>query len=84
MKEKKAQIVRTFRTARGWTQTRLAEFLGVSLSVVGKWERGEREPSSGVVLSIFLASGTRAPDDALTDPESFRSFLSSRLSNHTQ
>lgn len=38
------ELVKTIRTAAGFTQERLARELGVSITTVGGWERGERAP----------------------------------------
>ncbi len=38
-------FLRRQRENRGWSQKKVAELLGTSEDVIGKWERGERKPS---------------------------------------
>lgn len=40
-----ANYVRQLRQRLGWTQARLAEFLGVHSTAISRWESGERQPS---------------------------------------
>ncbi len=40
-----AVSVRSLRARLGWSQERLGRELGVSLSTISRWERGEGEPS---------------------------------------
>lgn len=42
------------RVDAGWTQTEIAERLGVVPSLVSRWERGEREPSSRIAVKYAL------------------------------
>src|ERR1035438_9942949 len=39
-----AEIVRTKRRARGWTQAELAERLGLTNVTISRWEKGRVEP----------------------------------------
>ena len=44
-KEKKPnQLLRHEREIRGWSQSRLAELIGVDTSMISRWECGERKP----------------------------------------
>lgn len=53
-----ARLVR-FRTARGWSQKRLAEELKVDPSTLARWERGEIQPRGAFRerVSVLLATG---------------------------
>lgn len=44
-KDKKPnQLLRHEREIRGWSQSRLAELIGVDTSMISRWECGERKP----------------------------------------
>ena len=47
---------------RGWRLQDLAERLGCDPSDLGKWERGEREPSLRTALKIAQLLGERVED----------------------
>ena len=49
--------IREARTARGWSQSRLAEAIGKAQTAVTWWENGGREPSRADVALIALALG---------------------------
>lgn len=49
--------IREERQARGWTQERLAEAIGASKVSLQRWESGERDPRSAVLLAISDALG---------------------------
>ena len=49
--------VRTTRVATGVSQDRMALAAGVDRSFYGKLERGERQPSLGIMLRIAVALG---------------------------
>jgi DNA-binding XRE family transcriptional regulator len=51
--------VRERRTAKGWTQERLAEVAGVSALQVGFCERGENVPKLTLILRIAQALRVR-------------------------
>ena len=54
--------LKELRKAKGLTQTRLAELLGVHLQTVSKWERGVNEPDIsllGEIASVLGASVRR-------------------------
>lgn len=40
------------RKQKGWTQTDLAERMGVEQPTIGRWERGNREPDIGQILAL--------------------------------
>lgn len=44
--------IRAFRKLKGYTQTRLAKELGISLSLLGDIERENRVPSDALILKI--------------------------------
>jgi DNA-binding XRE family transcriptional regulator len=46
----------------GYTQEGLAQRLGVSVSSVRRWERGEGEPSFQHVLQLCVALGCKLED----------------------
>jgi ribosome-binding protein aMBF1 (putative translation factor) len=45
-KNKLAELIKTERERRGWTQDRLAQELNVSINTVEKWEQGATAPST--------------------------------------
>ena len=81
---KNNEAIKIGRKALGWNQQRLADFLGVSLSIVGKWEREERKAPDHVVLLLLLVKKLEPEDFWTTDPDRFRRFVASHLSNHTK
>jgi transcriptional regulator with XRE-family HTH domain len=44
--------VRTLRKREGWTQTQLAEILGVDQSHIVKLEKGDRTPSLEILIKL--------------------------------
>lgn len=80
----KAQIIRDFRRDLGWTQIRLADFLGKSKSIVGKWERGLRNPTDSDLAVLVLVHHLRPCDADCKDLESFQNFVASLLANQTK
>lgn len=44
--------IRRLRRERYWTQEKLAEFLGVSVGAVYKWERGKSVPELSLLLEM--------------------------------
>lgn len=54
------QRVRSNREARGWTQARLAEEVGVNRTYIGSIERGEKSVTVFNVNRLALALGERA------------------------
>ena len=46
------ETIKTERTARGWTQTRLASELGVTKQTIIAWERGHIAPPHMASLAI--------------------------------
>jgi transcriptional regulator with XRE-family HTH domain len=46
--------IRAFRKLKGYTQEQLATALGVSVSVLGEIERGNRVPSEDLINQISL------------------------------
>ncbi len=51
------------RKLRGWTQSRLAAVLGMSLNAVASWERGIRVPARSNAQWWADALGVQLPDD---------------------
>jgi transcriptional regulator with XRE-family HTH domain len=50
--EKWGRRIRAFRKLKGYTQERLAKDLGVSVSILGEIERGNRLPSEQLIKQI--------------------------------
>ncbi|MCH1626909.1 helix-turn-helix domain-containing protein [Fredinandcohnia quinoae] len=50
--EKWGRRIRAFRKLKGYTQEGFAKDLGVSISVVGEIERGNRVPSQSFLLEV--------------------------------
>ena len=44
--------LRAVREARGWSQQQLADWIGVSQSLVAHWERGSRLPSDAQMAQL--------------------------------
>lgn len=57
MSKKLGNMIREARTAKGITQSALAEQAGISSSEVGKIERGEKEPAQDVLKLMAKALG---------------------------
>ena len=51
------ESIKTFRRAKRMTQKQLAERLGVSISAVGMWELGERNPPAKKLPALAAALG---------------------------
>ena len=56
------------RTARGWSQSRLAEALGVSRQTVISLEKGRFDPSLPLAFRIAALFGCRIEDVFVADP----------------
>lgn len=54
------QRVRSEREARGWSQARLAEEIGVNRTYIGSIERGEKSATLFNINRLALALGERA------------------------
>lgn len=52
-------LLRALRHRKGWTQEQLAAALGVTRVSVGRWEQGERVPSTEQIHSFCYALGAR-------------------------
>lgn len=50
--EKWGRRIRAFRKLKGYTQESFAKDLGVSVSVLGEIERGNREPSKEFIKEV--------------------------------
>jgi transcriptional regulator with XRE-family HTH domain len=53
--EKWGRRIRAFRKLKGFTQESFAKDLGVSVSVLGEIERGNREPSKQFIEDVAKA-----------------------------
>ncbi|WP_066175046.1 helix-turn-helix domain-containing protein [Bacillus marinisedimentorum] len=62
--EKWGRRIRAFRKLKGYTQEEFAKKTGISLSIFGEIERGNRKPSPQTVLLISEKLGV--PADELT------------------
>lgn len=56
-KQALAYRIRAFRKLKGYTQTELADLLGVSIAIVGTIERGTRRPDTRMLKRIADALG---------------------------
>ncbi|WP_438448986.1 helix-turn-helix domain-containing protein [Gorillibacterium sp. sgz5001074] len=56
-KQALAYRIRAFRKLKGFTQTELADLLGVSIAIVGTIERGTRRPDPRMLKRIAEALG---------------------------
>lgn len=66
-------ILRSFRTSRGYTQMKLAEALGFSQTSIASWESGTREPDFSTIkriaeyfhvpMAVFFAQEEPMPDE---------------------
>ncbi|HZH59048.1 MAG TPA: helix-turn-helix transcriptional regulator [Metabacillus sp.] len=65
--EKWGRRIRAFRKLKGYTQESFAKDLGVSVSVLGEIERGNREPSKefleDVAKSLNVSIDELSPDN---------------------
>lgn len=52
-----AQRIRAFRKLKGFTQTELAQEMGVSISILGSIERGVRKPDGRIIKRISEVLG---------------------------
>lgn len=74
-----AQRIHYFRTQLGMTQESLADKTGISISQLGRIERGDRKPSLSILIRIanalqvsvddLLADNLTAPMKGKMDPE---------------
>jgi len=55
--EATANRLRALRMARGWTILELARRSGVDDSIIGRWERGKRQPLVASALAVARAMG---------------------------
>ena len=54
------QRLKELRKAAGYSQTRLAEYLGISQQAVGKWETGRATPDPNTIATIARLLGVSA------------------------
>lgn len=52
IKKSLAQVIKSHREAKGYTQEFVAESLGVSRQAVSKWEKGTTEPSTSNLFAL--------------------------------
>lgn len=65
--DKWGRRIRAFRKLKGYTQENLAKELGISVSILGEIERGNRMPSDEFLIKV--ASLLNITVDDLTPPE---------------
>src|SRR4051794_40659502 len=56
-----AQVVRSKRLARGWTQAELAERLGLTNVTISRWEQGRVEPAAVFWERFLNVTGGQRP-----------------------
>jgi transcriptional regulator with XRE-family HTH domain len=67
-KQKETQVVllgrriRTLRTQKGWTQQELGERADINYKFLGEIERGQQNPSFGILTKIASALGVDLPE----------------------
>ena len=59
-------LIRKYRLQNGWTQTQLAERLGLTKGAIGMWETGERKPNVIMLKKLAQLLGCTT-DDLLKD-----------------
>lgn len=83
-----ADVIRTHRQRRGWSQQQLADAVGVGLRQINRWESGEQIPSLAVSVKLAEALGVSlkhladATDDVLivvADAETRKSLVEQGL-----
>jgi len=52
--------IKQSRVSKGWTQTELAEMVGVSTNLISKWENGERTPGNDTIPQLAGLFGINA------------------------
>lgn len=65
--EKWGRRIRAYRKLKGFTQEGFAKELGVSVSIIGEIERGNRLPTDDLLIRIAAALKTSVED--LTPPD---------------
>jgi transcriptional regulator with XRE-family HTH domain len=65
--EKWGRRIRAYRKLKGFTQEGFAKELGVSVSIIGEIERGNRLPTDDLLVRIAAALKTSVED--LTPPD---------------
>jgi transcriptional regulator with XRE-family HTH domain len=65
--EKWGRRIRAYRKLKGFTQEGFAKELGVSVSIIGEIERGNRLPTTDLIVRIAVALKISVED--LTPPE---------------
>lgn len=58
--------IKDARDVLGWTREILAAYSGVSVSTIGRIERGEMQPRTGTVIALALALGI-PPAELITE-----------------
>lgn len=66
-KDKWGRRIRAFRKLKGITQQSLAKKIGISVSIMGEIERGNRQPTPQIINRIAEALGISV--DELAPPE---------------
>ncbi|WP_096441087.1 helix-turn-helix domain-containing protein [Alteribacter populi] len=57
-----ARRIRAFRKLKGYTQEGFSKELGISVSVLGEIERGNRKPSDELIASVANTLGVTVDD----------------------
>jgi transcriptional regulator with XRE-family HTH domain len=68
--------LKRYREGRGWSQVEVAEKLGVSSSIVWKWETGRRHPNGKYLAKVYWLLG----DDPRPEPRTY----GERLKRHRE
>jgi transcriptional regulator with XRE-family HTH domain len=87
-KQKETQVVllgrriRSLRTQKGWTQQELGDNADINYKFLGEIERGQQNPSFGILTKIALALGVDLPELFRFDHETAdRKEIENRISS---
>lgn len=61
-----ANRIKDLRTALGFTQSELAQVLGVDKSTPSRWEQGVHDPSKGTILFLEILLKSKELGDCFT------------------
>lgn len=68
-----------WREKEGWSQQRLAEELGCTISAVWRYEQGKRDPDAGTKQRIFMLTGGEVQPNDFYDVPRWRRALNTAL-----